>query len=114
MNALLDRVVQRLSNRSDSEHQQAIIRLVMLAVVVVYLEGVVTGRPGVAGPLRLSLVFLAVEFAVAFAILAWIVARPGVSAPRRIIGMLADYSLMGVGMVLLGELLAPMYVVRCG
>jgi two-component system sensor histidine kinase RpfC len=111
MNALLDRVVQRLSNRSDSEHQQAIIRLVMLAVVVVYLEGVVTGRPGVAGPLRLSLVFLAVEFAVAFAILAWIVARPGVSAPRRIIGMLADYSLMGVGMVLLGELLAPMYVV---
>ena len=111
MNALLNRVAHRLSNRPDSEHQQAIIRLVMLAVVVAYLEGIVTGRPGIAGPLRLSLMFLAVEFAVAFAILAWIVARPGVSGSRRVLGMIADYSLMGVGMVLLGELLAPMYVV---
>jgi two-component system sensor histidine kinase RpfC len=111
MNALLNRLADRLSNRPDSEHQQAIIRLVMLAVVVAYLQGIVTGRPGIAGPLRLSLMFLAVEFAVAFAILAWIVARPGVSASRRVLGMIADYSLMGVGMVLLGELLAPMYVV---
>jgi two-component system sensor histidine kinase RpfC len=111
MNALLNRVAHRLSNRPDSEHQQAIIRLVMLAVVVAYLQGVVTGRPGVAEPLRLSLLFLSVEFVVAFSILAWIVARPGVSASRRVLGMIADYSLMGVGMVLLGELLAPMYVV---
>lgn len=111
MNALLAPFARRLSHRPDSEHQQAIVRLVILAVVMVYLQGVVTGRPGVAGPLRLSLLFLTVEFAVAFAILAWILARPGVSAPRRVLGMIADYSLMGVGMVLLGELLAPMYVV---
>jgi two-component system sensor histidine kinase RpfC len=111
MNTLLNRLGHRLSNRPDSEHQQAIIRLVMLAVVVAYLQGVVTGRPGVAEPLRLSLLFLSVEFVVAFSILAWIVARPGVSASRRVLGMIADYSLMGVGMVLLGELLAPMYVV---
>ncbi len=111
MNAWFNRMVHRLSNRPDSEHQQAIVRMVMLSVVVIYLQGVVTGRPGIAGPLQLSLKFLAVEFAIAFAILAWIVARPGISASRRILGMVADYSLMGVGMVLLGELLAPMYVV---
>jgi two-component system, sensor histidine kinase RpfC len=111
MNTLFARMVNRLSHRPDSEHQQAIIRLAMLALVVAYLEGVVTGRPGVEEPLRLSLIFLAVEFVVAFAILASIVARPGISAPRRVLGMIADYSLMGVGMVLLGELLAPMYVV---
>ena len=111
MNALLARLAQRLSNRPDSEHQQAIIRLVMLAVIGAYLQGVVTGRPGIAEPLRLSMMFLAVEFLVAFAILGWIVARPGMSAARRVLGMIADYSLMGVGMVLLGELLAPLYVV---
>ena len=111
MNALLARLAQRLSNRPDSEHQQAIIRLVMLAVIGAYLQGVVTGRPGIAQPLRLSMMFLAVEFLVALAILGWIVARPGMSAPRRVLGMIADYSLMGVGMVLLGELLAPLYVV---
>jgi two-component system sensor histidine kinase RpfC len=111
MNALIARLAQRLSNRPDSEHQQAIIRLVMLAVIGAYLQGVVTGRPGIAQPLRLSMMFLAVEFVVALAILGWIVARPGMSAPRRVLGMIADYSLMGVGMVLLGELLAPLYVV---
>jgi len=110
MNAIFAPLLQRLSNRPDSEHQQAIVRLVMLGVVVAYLQGVVTGRPGIGEALRVSLLFLLVEFVVAFAIVAWILARPGISAPRRVLGMCADYSLMGVGMVLLGELLAPMYV----
>ena len=107
----MSRLAARLSHRPDSEHQQALVRLVMLAVVVAYLQGVVSGRPDSAEPLRISLLFLAVEFMVALGILAWILARPGVSAPRRVLGMVADYSLMGVGMVLLGELLAPMYII---
>ncbi|MEO6264419.1 MAG: histidine kinase dimerization/phospho-acceptor domain-containing protein, partial [Luteimonas sp.] len=111
MTSIFSKLFSRLSQRPDSEHQQARVRLVMLAVVVAYLQGVVSGRPEVAEPLRLSLLFLAVEFVVAFAIMAWIMVRPGVSYPRRVLGMVADYSLMGVGMVLLGELLAPMYVV---
>ncbi|MFC7300174.1 ATP-binding protein [Cognatiluteimonas weifangensis] len=111
MTPVLSLLAARLSNRPDSEHQQALVRLVMLGVVLAYLAGVVEGRPGVAAPLRLSLLFLALEFVVAFSILGWILARPGISMPRRVLGMIADYSLMGVGMVLLGELLAPMYVI---
>src|SRR3546814_2256188 len=38
-------------------------------------------------------------------------ARPGVSYPRRVVGMAADYSLMGVGMYLIGDLLSPLYVI---
>ena len=101
----------RMSLRPDSEHGQAAVRVAMLAVVLAYLLIVVAGRPEVAVPLRISLQFLAVEFVVAFGILGWIVYQPGVSPSRRVLGMVADYSLMGVGMVLLGELLAPMYVV---
>ncbi len=104
-------IARRLSGRGDSEHQQALVRLVILAVVVAYLEGVVSGRPSVTGALRLSMRFLAVESVVAFGIVAWILARPAASYPRRVLGMVADYSLMGVGMILLGELLAPMYAV---
>jgi two-component system sensor histidine kinase RpfC len=104
-------LASRLSRRPDSEHQQALVRLVMLALVVAYLEGVVRGHPRFSEPLRISLQFLAVEGAVALAIFGWILWKPGISYPRRVLGMVADYSLMGVGMVLLGELLAPMYVV---
>ncbi|WP_243708077.1 ATP-binding protein [Luteimonas arsenica] len=102
---------QRLANRPDSEHGQALVRLTMLVVVVAYLQLVVSGRPEVAQALRLSQQLLTVEFAVAFLILGWLLARPGVSYPRRVLGMVADYSLMGVGMYLLGDLLAWMYVV---
>jgi two-component system sensor histidine kinase RpfC len=103
--------LSRFSRRPDSEHQQALVRLIVLAVVVAYLEGMVRGRPEAMESLRLSLQFLAFEFMVALGIVAWLLARPGVSYTRRVLGMIADYSLMGVGMVLLGELLAPMYVV---
>lgn len=111
MTALLARIRQQLGQRPDSEHGQALVRVVVLAIVVAYLKLVVEGRPGVEGPLRLSYSFLALEFVVAFAILGWLLVRPGVSHPRRILGMVADYSLMGIGMFLLGELLAPMYVI---
>lgn len=111
MFAGLQWVRQRLANRPDSEHGQALVRLAMLVVVVAYLLIVVSGRPEVERELRLSLQFLAVEFAVCFLILGWLLARPGVSYPRRVLGMLADYSLMGVGLYLLGDLLAWMYVV---
>lgn len=111
MSALWSRLAGRLSQRADSEHQQALIRLAMLAVILVYLVGVVRGQSGMTEPLRLSLLLLGAEFLVAFAVVTWIAASPGVSYPRRVLGMVADYSLMGVGMVLLGELLAPMYVV---
>ncbi len=103
--------LRRFSQRPDSEHQQALVRLIVLAVVVAYLEGMVRGRPEAMESLRLSLQFLAFECLVALGIVAWLLAQPGVSYPRRVLGMIADYSLMGVGMVLLGELLAPMYVV---
>ena len=111
MTALSAWVRQRLGNRPDSEHAQALVRVVMLAIVVAYLKIVVEGRPGVSGALWLSYNFLALEFMVAFAILGWLLFRPGVSHPRRVLGMVADYSLMGIGMFLLGELLAPMYVI---
>ncbi|NLA68236.1 MAG: response regulator, partial [Gammaproteobacteria bacterium] len=102
---------QRLANRPDTEHGQALVRIAMLVLVVAYLQTVVAGRPDVAQQLRLSLQLLAVEFGIGLVIIGWLLARPGVSNPRRVLGMIADYSLMGVGMYLLGDLLAWMYVV---
>ncbi|MEN1959789.1 ATP-binding protein [Luteimonas sp. MJ246] len=102
---------QRLAGRPDTEHGQALVRMAMLVLVAAYLQLVVSGRPEVAEALLLSWQLLTFEFAIGFVILAWLLARPGVSYPRRVLGMIADYSLMGVGLYLLGDLLAWMYVV---
>ena len=101
----------RLRQRPDSEHQQALVRVAMLAVVLAYLLLVVAPHPELAQPLTICLWFLALEAVVALTILGWLWHDPRVSHPRRMLGMLADYSLMAVGMVQLGEYLSPLYVV---
>ena len=101
----------RLAQRTDSEHGQAFVRVAMLFVVLAYLLGVVEGKPGFARALSLSLAFLALEFVVSLAIIGWLLWKPRASNPRRVLGMLSDYSLMGVGLHLLGEYGAPLYVI---
>src|SRR5690606_33525986 len=97
--------------RPDSEHGQASVRVVMLAVVYLYLHFAFGADPALSGPLAASRIILAVDFVIAFGILAWIVVSPGISHPRRVLGMVIDNALMGTGMYLLGEKLAPMYVI---
>lgn len=111
MLALLSRVKSQFAGRPDSEHQQALVRLVMLVVVLGYVLLIANLRPEVAGASQLSLRFLGLAFAVSLVIIGWIAARPAASHERRLLGMCVDYSLMGVGMFLLGQLLAPMYVI---
>ena len=111
MSALLSRVKSQFAGRPDSEHQQALVRLVMLVIVLIYVVLVAAVRPEVARASQLSLRFLGLAFTVSLFIIGWIAARPAASHPRRLLGMCVDYSLMGVGMYLLGQLLAPMYVI---
>jgi len=111
MSTLLSRVKSQFAGRPDSEHQQALVRLVMLVIVLIYVVLVATVRPEVARASQLSLRFLGLAFTVSLFIIGWITARPAASHPRRLLGMCVDYSLMGVGMYLLGQLLAPMYVI---
>lgn len=101
----------RLARRTDSEHGQAFVRLAMLFVVLAYLLMVVQGKPGYERALGLSLAFLALEFVVSLAIIGWLLALPRASNPRRVLGMVSDYSLMCVGLHLLGEYGAPLYVI---
>ena len=110
MPTLLSRLKQRFTGRPDSEHGQALVRLVVLAVVLVYLLMNAPDDAAHAG-YRDVLVMVAVGFTVGLGLVAGIVARPGVSHLRRAIGMVSDYGLMGAAMIRLGEPLAWVYVI---
>lgn len=101
----------RYAKRPDSEHAQAIIRLGILGVVLIYLCGVgsITGFRDSA--LRAVLLFVAAESVAGACLLVGIALRPGISNARRIAGMLVDYTMMGASMHLMGAHLAPVYVV---
>ncbi len=111
MSSVLHKLADRFRNRPDSEHGQALTRVAVVSVILVYLLGVTAGAEVRNEPLRLVFMFIAFEAVVGLGIIAGIALQPGVSHVRRVIGMLADFAMMGAAMQVLGEPLASVYVV---
>ena len=103
-------MIRAFANRPDSEHGQALVRLVIAAVLLAYLAGLASGT-NAGDELRLSVLILLAETLLGLGIVIAIVLRPGVSHARRVVGMLADYSTLAAMMILKGEVLAPLYVI---
>lgn len=104
-------IKSRLSHRPDSEHGQALVRIALFLGVILYM--LVGGAYGSLPPsvFRTAIWMSLVGLGIGASLFAWILARPGKSDVRRIIGMVADYSLMSVAMALKGEPLAWLYVI---
>jgi len=110
MAAMLATLKQRFSNRPDSEHGQAMVRLVIACLIVSYLAALRWAGADTQTNLTMLLVMLA-EAVVGLGLLAAIAAWPGVSHVRRWIGMLADFSTLSILMSLDAMSLAPLYVI---
>ncbi len=84
-------LVRRLKGRTDSEHEQAILRIVLVGLITLYMwvASLTTAAPlGVAD--RELLIGLVGFFVVSIVIFASICIWPNANPPRRIVGMLAD------------------------
>ena len=103
-------MIRAFSNRPDSEHGQALVRLVIAGFLLAYLAGLASSQ-SVGEELRLSVLVLLAETVLGLGIVIAIVVQPGVSHARRVVGMLADYSTLAAMMMLKGEVLAPLYVI---
>lgn len=111
MNHPLAWLRSRLAQRTDSEHGQAMVRMAVLLVVLLYLvlSGVRGSMPDAIYHDVLAMV--ATGFAIGAMLLGWIIALPARSDLRRALGMMADYGLMAAAMVRMGEPLAWVYVI---
>ncbi|WP_028917692.1 ATP-binding protein [Pseudoxanthomonas sp. J35] len=101
----------RLSNRPDSEHGQALVRIVLISLIFSYVL-LPSSRSGL-GPEQFRDVVLIVGagLVLSLVIFSALLARPGRSDVRRVAGMFADYGLMAACMIRMGEPIAWMYVV---
>lgn len=111
MKQMIDWTRSRLSNRQDSEHGQALVRIAVISVILVY---VLLAKSGSSMPSeiysRLVSIILA-GLVIGTGLIASLLVSPGRSDLRRVIGMVADYGLMAAGMMVVGEALAWVYVV---
>lgn len=111
MSSHLQSLAKLFANRSDSEHQQGIIRLVITFIFFVYVTGATSFGNSGGSHLRAVLWVLGIEGFVGILILVAIAMNPGPSNLRRWIGMLLDNSMMAATMYFLGEVAGPIYVV---
>ena len=110
MNTIASRILQRFSNRPDSEHGQAIVRLAVVFLFFCYLLAIAATRGFEGKVLPSALLILLGEVLVGTAILVHIGLRPRVSIPRRWAGMLLDYVSMGMMMFVAGAAASPICV----
>jgi two-component system, sensor histidine kinase RpfC len=96
----------RLAARPDTEHEQAIVRLVVGALINLYL------LPGaIAQNLEPTIFVMLGYLAGATLIFAHILLSPGESPTRRTLGALADVGTLTWVMAFLGEPAAPLFLV---
>jgi two-component system, sensor histidine kinase RpfC len=106
-------LLSRFRNRQDSEHEQALIRLAIALLILVYLLGVLSVSAGDDKPSGLVWAgrVIMMETVLGLGLVLAIMARPSPNNLRRYIGMVADYSTLAVMMILYDRDLALLYVV---
>lgn len=100
---------ERFAKRPDSEHVQATIRIVISLVATAYV--IFSGRvDGVITPVAWHVLTIATLFiSLSIVLLISIVAHPGTSVIRRVIGMLADIAMTTYLLYTLDEIGVPFY-----
>jgi two-component system, sensor histidine kinase RpfC len=105
----LRRLRKTLRDRPDSEHEQATIRVIILALVASYFQiGGAMGfyEPGVR---HWGDLIVYAYLPVAIGLVIWIIVQPAPSRVRRLIGMIGDFGALSLGMLLEAERTAPLY-----
>jgi two-component system sensor histidine kinase RpfC len=94
----------RLSGRSDSEHEQAILRIAIIGLITLFMWARPTpSDAGSAGDGKLLLLGLGISLMLSIGIFVAIWLWPGSNAARRVVGMLADVGTVTFALSLAGE-----------
>ncbi len=98
-------------DRPDSEHKQAIIRLIVGLIAFSYLVYSVLRDGGISTNDRYTLITAGLFFVCALAIIIWLIENPEICIVRRILGILLDNSAITAALYFHGILGAPLFIV---
>ncbi len=110
--AWLRLLAHRLRSRSDTEHEQALLRLVIVSLIFVYFFSpiFISGVPHPAN-LRNAQIGSGLFLVFSLCLALWIVVAPGRSVLRRVLGMMGDITGASLSLYFGGELGTPLLVV---
>jgi two-component system sensor histidine kinase RpfC len=104
--SLIGFLKSRLSNRPDGEHEMVVNRVVISALILLYLGGAALFGSNVP---REAVLLTTLFFGISFAFLAHMLYQPGVSVPRRVIAIFSDLGFLSWGIHAGDEALSLLY-----
>jgi two-component system sensor histidine kinase RpfC len=104
--SLIGFLKSRLKNRPDGEHEMVVNRVVISALILIYLAG--AAMFGAVIPHE-AVLLTTLFFAISFAFLAHMLYQPGVSVPRRVVAMFSDLGFLSWGIHAGDEALSLLY-----
>jgi len=105
VNSLLTGLRAKLAARPDTEHEQAIVRLLISGLLVLYL------LPNTVGAARELILYIGgAHFALALLVLLRIFDSAEKSPARRVVAIFADFATVTCYMVFFGERAAPLFL----
>lgn len=102
---------ERSPRQSDTELEQAAVRLAVGSVVLVYFVAYSLWNHGALAPLNAPILVIIAFLAWAAMLLGTVVAFPGEYPVRRVLANVGDIGTTTAGMVAFGEYTAPLYIV---
>ncbi len=105
----LRRIAIRLHGRPDTEHEQALIRLVIVGIVCIYLGGLAAWRKQPDPALDNLLIVGVAYLFLSSLMIPLIIIQPGVCHPRRVAGMVGDLTVLSLFLHMGGGAAAPFY-----
>ncbi|MES9958275.1 MAG: hypothetical protein ABW086_14600, partial [Sedimenticola sp.] len=107
---MLSSLLQRLKSCPDREHQQALMRLLVVVSFILYLSLLTDLKHPGEEALTLTLWFVGGYFIFTCLYLLHLLIDPRKSIPRRIIGVSVDIVMLTLALLLNGELTSPWYI----
>lgn len=96
---------------SDTEREQALVRLGVSTVILIYLVTYSLWNFGELRPLMGPILTILSFLGLASVLYLHIVVRPGVIVTRRLIANMADVGTISLGMLFFGEQTSPLYII---
>ena len=103
------RILDRLSNRPDSEHEQALVRIVIVFCLLIYLHSLSPDNNEIGQLLSTGIALIDFGMLISIGLFIAILIKPAISVPRRIAGAFADMSILSISMAITGELIVPWF-----
>jgi two-component system sensor histidine kinase RpfC len=106
----LQRLKALYGNRPDTEHEQALVRIVLVLLALVYLTAIGLSSESIES-MRQGQIIVGLYLIFSVAMLAAIGCKPGISITRRVVSMFGDMGMISYLLYAYGENMSTFYII---